>query len=73
MYMFMEPGYYDGSRKEEDLDDRGIGVYEREGMEVIKQEILKWWDLMHDSRSAPKAWEDAELKLQVLASHWVAN
>ena len=70
MYTFMAPGYYDGTRKEEDLDDRGIGAYEREGMEIIKQEILKRWDFMDNSRSAPRAWEDAELKLklQVLAS-----
>ncbi|KAI9567709.1 hypothetical protein HD554DRAFT_2205351 [Boletus coccyginus] len=68
MYMFMEPGYYDGTRKEDDLDDMGIGAYEREGMEIIKQEILKRWDFMDDSRSAPQVWEDAELKWQALAS-----
>ena len=69
MYTFMAPGYYDGTRKEEDLDDRGIGAYEREGMEVIKQEILKRWDFMDSSRSALQAWVDAELKLQALAGH----
>lgn len=66
--MFMEPGYYDGTRKEDDLDDMGIGAYEREGMEIIKQEILKRWDFMDDSRSAPQVWGDAELKWQALAS-----
>jgi len=68
MYMFMAPGYYDGTRKEEDLDDRGIGAYEREGLETIKQEILNEWEFMSDSKTAPQAWEDAESKLQVLAS-----
>ncbi|KAI9567712.1 hypothetical protein HD554DRAFT_2173113 [Boletus coccyginus] len=68
MYMFMAPGYYDGTRKEEDLDDRGIGAYERGGLETIKQEILNHWDFMGDSRTAPQAWEDAESKLQALAS-----
>ena len=36
----MAPGYYDGTRREDDLDDCGIGAYEREGMETIKQEIM---------------------------------
>ncbi|KAI9567710.1 hypothetical protein HD554DRAFT_2173110 [Boletus coccyginus] len=67
MHTFMAPGYYDGTRKEEDLDDMGIGAYEREGMETIKQEVFKRWDFMNDSRTAPQAWEDAELKLQALA------
>jgi len=69
MYTFMAPGYYDGTRREEDLDDRGIGAYEREGMEVTKQEILKRWDFMDSSRSALQAWVDAGLKLQALAGH----
>ena len=62
----MEPGYYDGTRREDDLDECGIGSYEREGMKTIKQEVLKQWAFMDDSSSAPRAWEDAELKLQAL-------
>ena len=68
----MAPGYYDGARREDDPDDCGIGAYEREGMELMKQEIFKHWDFMDDSRSAPQAWEDAELKLQELAGQ-IAN
>jgi len=67
MYSFMEPGYYDGTRRGEDLDEYGIGSYEREGMESIKQEIQKQWAFLHESSSALHAWEDAELKLQALA------
>ena len=65
MYTFMEPGYYDGTRNEE--DECGIGACEKEGMETMKQEILKRWNFMDDSRSAPQVWEDAELKLKALA------
>ena len=72
MYSFMAPGYYDGTRDGDDLDDCGIGSYEKEGMDVLKQEILKGWNTLHESRSAPQAWVDAELKLQVLASQ-IAN
>ncbi|KAI9567711.1 hypothetical protein HD554DRAFT_937014 [Boletus coccyginus] len=68
LYTFMAPGYYDGTRKDDDLDDRGIGTYEREGMEAIKQEILKRQDFLDGSRSASQAWVDAELKLQALVS-----
>jgi salicylate hydroxylase len=67
MYTFMAPGYYDGTRDGSDLDDCGVGAYEKEGMEAIKQEILKQEDFMDKSSSALQAWEDAELKLQVLA------
>lgn len=35
-------------------------------METIKQEALKQCAFMDDSSSAPRAWEDAELKLQAL-------
>jgi salicylate hydroxylase len=73
MYTFMEPGYYDGARREDDLDEYGISLSEREGMETIKQEVLKQWAFMDDSSSAPRAWEDAALmKLQALASQ-IAN
>ncbi|KAF8558565.1 FAD/NAD(P)-binding domain-containing protein [Imleria badia] len=72
MYSFMAPGYYDGTRNEDDEDDCGIGSYEREGMEVLKQEILKGWNTLHESDSSPQAWVDAELKLQVLAGQ-IAN
>ena len=60
----MAPGYYDGTRREDDLDDCGISSYEREGMEAIKQETLKQWDFMDELNSAVQAWKDAELKLQ---------
>ena len=66
MYLFMEPGYYDGTRQEEDLDERGVGAYEREGMETTKQEILRRWAWMDDSTSALHAWAEAEKKLQAL-------
>ena len=66
MYNFTAPGYYDGTRREDDLDDCGIGLYEREGMETIKQEILKQWDFLDESSSVLRVWEDAELKLQTL-------
>lgn len=64
----MEPGYYDGTRKGSDLDDRGIGSHEREGMETLKQEILKRWSILDESRNALQAWEEAELKLQELVA-----
>ncbi|KAF8432728.1 hypothetical protein L210DRAFT_3650186 [Boletus edulis BED1] len=63
MYSFLAPGYYDGARTEDDLDDSGIGSYEREGMEVIKQELLRRWDILDGLKGALQAWEDAELKL----------
>ena len=67
MYTFNAPGYYDGTRRDDDLDECGIGAYEREGMESIKQEILKQWAFMDASSSVLQAWEDVELKLQALA------
>ena len=67
MYAFMEPGYYDGTRKEDDLDERGVGAYEREGMETMKQEIDRRWDFMDELSGALQAWKDAESKLQALA------
>ena len=36
-------------------------------MESIKQEILKQWAFMDESGSVLQAWEEVELKLQVLA------
>ena len=66
MYALMAPGYYDGTRHADDLDDKGIGAYEREGMETMKQEILRRWDFMDDSKSAPQVWEEAESKLKAL-------
>ncbi|KAF8133281.1 hypothetical protein EV363DRAFT_1448766 [Boletus edulis] len=63
MYSFLAPGYYDGARTEDDLDDSGIGSYEKEGMEVIKQELLRRWDILDGLKGALQAWEDAELKL----------
>ncbi|KAF8424451.1 FAD/NAD(P)-binding domain-containing protein [Boletus edulis BED1] len=63
MYSFLAPGYYDGARTEDDLDDSGIGSYEREGMEVIKQELLRRWGILDGLKDALQAWEDAELKL----------
>ena len=73
MYTFMAPGYYDGTRNENDLDSCGIGSYEKEGMETIKQEILKQWDFMDESISAVWTWEDAELKLQALAGQMTTD
>ena len=67
MYTFNAPGYYDGTRRDDDLDECGIGVYEREGMESIKQEILKQWAFMDESSSVLQAWEEVELELQPLA------
>ena len=67
MYTFMAPGYYDGTRGDDDLDDFGTGAYEREGMETIKQEILDQWDFLDKSSGALQAWGDAELKLRALA------
>jgi salicylate hydroxylase len=66
MYALMAPGYYDGTRHADDLDDKGIGAYEQEGLETIKQEILRRWDFMDDSKSAPQVWEEAESKLKAL-------
>lgn len=66
MYTFMAPDCYDGKRGGDDLDDRGVSAYEREGMEAIKQEILRRWDFMDNSKSAPQVWEEAESKLQAL-------
>ncbi|KAG6379291.1 hypothetical protein JVT61DRAFT_11746 [Boletus reticuloceps] len=66
MYSFMAPGYYDGARTGDDLDDSGIGSYEREGMEVIKQELLRRWDILDGLKGALQVWEDAELKLRLL-------
>ena len=63
----MAPGFYDGTRNGEDLDEHGIGSYEREGMETIKQEIARRWDNLDASKNAHQAWEDAESKLQALA------
>ncbi|KAH0831257.1 hypothetical protein J3R83DRAFT_13890 [Lanmaoa asiatica] len=67
MYPFMAPGYYDGTRKDDDLDEMGISAYEREGMETLKQEILRRWDWMNELGGALPAWKDAESKLQALA------
>ena len=67
MYNFTAPGYYDGTRRDDDSDDCDIGSYEREGMESIKQEILKQWAFIDESISVLQVWEDAELKLQALA------
>lgn len=64
----MEPGYYDGRRDGDDLDEHGIGSYERDGMETIKQEILRRWSFMDNLSSAPQVWKDAESKLYALAS-----
>jgi salicylate hydroxylase len=66
MYNFTALGYYDGTRRDDDLDDCGISLYEREGMETIKQEILKQWDFLDESSSVLQVWEDAESKLQAL-------
>ena len=68
----MEPGYYDGTRKEDDLDERGVSAHEREGMETTRQEILRRWSFVEESSGALQTWEDAELKLQALAGQ-VAN
>ncbi|KAH0831274.1 hypothetical protein J3R83DRAFT_13909 [Lanmaoa asiatica] len=66
MYPFMAPGYYDGTRKEEDVDESGVGAYEREGMETMKQEILRRWDWLSQLGGGIQAWKDAESKLQAL-------
>ncbi|KAF8128577.1 hypothetical protein EV363DRAFT_1339980 [Boletus edulis] len=65
MYSFMAPGYYDGGRN--GVRPRmtlALGSYEREGMENIKQEILRRWDILDGSESVLLAWANAELKLQ---------
>lgn len=69
MYAFMAPGYYDGTRKpkEVDLDERGIGSSEREGMKALGQEVSRRWRSLDELPSALRTWEDAELKLQALA------
>ena len=72
LYTLMAPGCYDGTRRGDDVDDCGIGAYEREGMETIKQEIRRQWDFLDESRSVLQAWEDAESKLQMLAGR-IAN
>jgi len=64
---FNAPGYYDGTRRDDDLDEHSIGSYEREGMETVRQETLKQSDFMDESSSAVQVWKDAELKLQALA------
>ncbi|KAF8128576.1 hypothetical protein EV363DRAFT_1339975 [Boletus edulis] len=68
MHTFLEPGYYDGTRDGpgDDLDDRGIGACEREGMERIKEEIFRLWGVVDDSPSAPQLWHEVESKLQAL-------
>ncbi|KAH0831273.1 hypothetical protein J3R83DRAFT_13908 [Lanmaoa asiatica] len=52
--------YYDGTKKEDDVDESGVGAYEREGMETVKQEILRRWDW------ALPPWKDAESTLRAL-------
>lgn len=37
----MESGYYDGTTEGADLDDRGMNAYEREGVENMKQALLR--------------------------------
>ncbi|KAG9308291.1 hypothetical protein JVU11DRAFT_12054 [Chiua virens] len=69
MYVFNAPGYYDGTRKKEDLDENGIGAYEREGMETMRQEILRRWEFVENSRGPLETWKEAESKLQVLANY----
>ena len=66
MYLFMEPGYYDGTRQEGDLDDKGVSAYERVGVETMRQEIVRRWDWVDESKSALHAWVEAEAKLLAL-------
>lgn len=68
MSSFLAPEYYDGTRREDDLDERGISAYEREGMETIKQEILRRWNWVDELSGALPAWKDAESKLQAVAN-----
>jgi len=63
MYSFMEPGLYDGGRKQDDVDSSGISAYERDGMESIKQEDVRRWDWLEGLSSALQQWEEAESKL----------
>lgn len=66
MYLLAAPGYYDGTRREDNLDERGISAYERDGMEAIKQEVLRRWDTVDAISGALQAWEDAESKLHAV-------
>lgn len=72
MGSFMEPGFYDGTTRDDNLDDKGISEYEREGMDTIRQEIEKQMHFMEESGGALTAWHEAELKLQALVGQ-VAN
>ncbi|KAF9224870.1 FAD/NAD(P)-binding domain-containing protein [Gyrodon lividus] len=60
---FMAPGYYDGTRKDEDLDDRGISAFEREEMNKLEQAILKRWEWM-EKDGAIEEWQEAEQRLR---------
>jgi len=68
MYSFMEPGLYDGGRKDVDVDSSGISAYEREGMESIKQEDQKRLGWLEGLSSALQQWEEAESKLTALGN-----
>ncbi|KAF9230357.1 hypothetical protein BU15DRAFT_83737 [Melanogaster broomeanus] len=63
MLMFMAPEYYDGTRKEENLDDRGVSAFEKDEMDKLKQAILKRWDWM-EMGGALDEWKQAEGRLR---------
>lgn len=70
--MFLAPGYYNGTRREDDLDEKGIGAYERNGMETVQQEIFRHWDSMDGMSGALQAWKEAESKL-IAVTDQIAN
>ncbi|KIJ63563.1 hypothetical protein HYDPIDRAFT_155688, partial [Hydnomerulius pinastri MD-312] len=61
--MFMHPEHYDGVRKQDDLDERGISAYERDGMEKMRQTMLKAWE-WRERGGAVEEWRDAESRLK---------
>ncbi|KIJ63596.1 hypothetical protein HYDPIDRAFT_92068 [Hydnomerulius pinastri MD-312] len=63
LYIFMDPGHYDGTRQEGDLDERGISAHERAGMEKLKQTMLEKWEWM-EKGGAIEEWGEAELRLK---------
>ncbi|KAF9238917.1 hypothetical protein BU15DRAFT_62188 [Melanogaster broomeanus] len=63
MFMFMAPGYYDGTRKKEDLDDRGVSAFEKDGMDKLRQAIVKQWDWM-EIGGPLEEWKEAEERLR---------
>jgi len=64
MYMYLAPGHYDGTRKEEDLDDRGVSAFEKDGMDKLQHAILEQWEWVETLDGALEDWKVAEGRLR---------